>query len=82
MQVFDSPHVKILVGKRTRRRLDASSIVQLVRSFDAPAGILCSVFSISISTLMCSAFSILLFWALCINQVFISICMNGGNESS
>ncbi|KAK7304890.1 hypothetical protein VNO77_42783 [Canavalia gladiata] len=39
-QVFDSPHVKILVGKskRTRRRLDAKSVVQLVRSFDAPIG--------------------------------------------
>ncbi|KAE9598242.1 hypothetical protein Lal_00003980 [Lupinus albus] len=37
-QVFDSPHVQILVGKRTRRRLDANSIVQLVRSFDAPVG--------------------------------------------
>ncbi|XP_019440754.1 PREDICTED: uncharacterized protein LOC109345925 isoform X3 [Lupinus angustifolius] len=28
-EVFDSPHVQILVGKRTRRRLDANSIVQL-----------------------------------------------------
>ncbi|ESW20857.1 hypothetical protein PHAVU_005G020500 [Phaseolus vulgaris] len=39
-QVFDSPHVKILVGKknRTRRRLDAKSVVQLIRSFDAPIG--------------------------------------------
>ncbi|WJX38006.1 hypothetical protein P8452_25709 [Trifolium repens] len=37
-QVFDSPHVQLLVGKRTRKRLDANSIVQLVRSFDAPAG--------------------------------------------
>ncbi|XP_027919243.1 Holliday junction resolvase MOC1, chloroplastic-like isoform X2 [Vigna unguiculata] len=39
-QVFDSPHVKILVGQknRTRRRLDAKSVVQLVRSFDAPIG--------------------------------------------
>ncbi|XP_015958490.1 Holliday junction resolvase MOC1, chloroplastic isoform X1 [Arachis duranensis] len=37
-QVFDSPFVKILVGKRTRRRLDAKSMVQLVRSFDAPVG--------------------------------------------
>ncbi|KAK4278852.1 hypothetical protein QN277_016639 [Acacia crassicarpa] len=37
-QVFDSPHVQILVGKRTRKRLDAKSIVQLVRSFDAPIG--------------------------------------------
>ncbi|XP_058788336.1 Holliday junction resolvase MOC1, chloroplastic [Vicia villosa] len=37
-QVFDSPHVQLLVGKRTRRRLNANSIVQLVRSFDAPPG--------------------------------------------
>ncbi|XP_014500277.1 Holliday junction resolvase MOC1, chloroplastic [Vigna radiata var. radiata] len=39
-QVFDSPHVKILVGQknRTRRRLDAKSVVQLLRSFDAPIG--------------------------------------------
>lgn len=50
MQVFDSPHVKILVGKnkRTRRRLDAKSVVELVRGFDAPIGIL--YFSIFIST--------------------------------
>ncbi|KAI5411751.1 variant 5 [Lathyrus oleraceus] len=38
MQVFDSPHVQLLVGKRTRRRLNANSIFQLVRSFDAPPG--------------------------------------------
>ncbi|XP_028243968.1 Holliday junction resolvase MOC1, chloroplastic-like isoform X1 [Glycine soja] len=40
MQVFDSPHVKILVGKnkRTRRRLDAKSVVELVCGFDAPIG--------------------------------------------
>lgn len=44
MQVFDSPHVQMLVGKRTRRRLDANSIVQLVRSFDAPIGILCFLY--------------------------------------
>ncbi|KAI5411750.1 variant 4 [Lathyrus oleraceus] len=37
-QVFDSPHVQLLVGKRTRRRLNANSIFQLVRSFDAPPG--------------------------------------------
>lgn len=46
-QVFDSPSVKILVGKRTRRRLDAKSIVQLVRSFDAPVGI-CSFSPLSL----------------------------------
>ncbi|KAI4308213.1 hypothetical protein L6164_031311 [Bauhinia variegata] len=37
-QVFDSPHVQIPVGKGTRKRLDAKSIVQLVRSFNAPIG--------------------------------------------
>ncbi|XP_047328923.1 Holliday junction resolvase MOC1, chloroplastic [Impatiens glandulifera] len=37
-QVFDSPHVKVLIGKRVRRRLDAKSIVQLLRSFNAPIG--------------------------------------------
>ncbi|CAL5425489.1 unnamed protein product [Camellia sinensis] len=35
---FDSPHLKVLVGKRIRRRLDAKSIVQLLKSFDAPVG--------------------------------------------
>lgn len=38
--MFDSPHVKVPVGKQTRRRLDAKSIVQLLQSFDAPNGIL------------------------------------------
>ncbi|XP_057480806.1 Holliday junction resolvase MOC1, chloroplastic [Actinidia eriantha] len=37
-QVFDSPHLKVLVGRRIRRRLDAKSIVQLLKSFDAPVG--------------------------------------------
>ncbi|XP_035541416.1 Holliday junction resolvase MOC1, chloroplastic-like isoform X2 [Juglans regia] len=37
-QVFDSPHLQVLVGKRVRRRLDAKSIVQLLRSLDAPSG--------------------------------------------
>ncbi|KAM1000313.1 hypothetical protein ACFX2A_007077 [Malus domestica] len=37
-QVYDSPHLKVLVGKRVRRRLDAKSIVQLLGSFDAPPG--------------------------------------------
>ncbi|GMH07620.1 hypothetical protein Nepgr_009460 [Nepenthes gracilis] len=37
-QVFDSPHLKVLVGKRVRRRLDTKSIVQLVQSFGAPVG--------------------------------------------
>ncbi|XP_026424483.1 Holliday junction resolvase MOC1, chloroplastic-like [Papaver somniferum] len=38
VQVFDSPHVRLLVGKTMRRRLDTRSIVQLLRSFDAPPG--------------------------------------------
>ncbi|KAK6925522.1 hypothetical protein RJ641_007241 [Dillenia turbinata] len=37
-QVFDSPHLQVLVGKRVRRRLDAKSIVQLLRNFNAPTG--------------------------------------------
>lgn len=37
-QVFDSPHLQLLVGKRTRRRLDPKSIIQLLRSIDAPVG--------------------------------------------
>ncbi|KAI6685427.1 hypothetical protein NL676_031340 [Syzygium grande] len=37
-QVFDCPAVPVLVGKRTRRRLDPKSIVQLLRSLDAPIG--------------------------------------------
>jgi uncharacterized PurR-regulated membrane protein YhhQ (DUF165 family) len=43
VQVFDSPHLQVLVGKRVRRRLDVKSIVQLLRSLDAPFGI-CFVF--------------------------------------
>lgn len=39
LQVFDSPHLPVLVSKRVRRRLDAKSIVQLLRSVDAPIGI-------------------------------------------
>lgn len=35
-QVFDSPHLKVMVGKGIRKRLDVKSIVQLIRSFDAP----------------------------------------------
>ncbi|XP_058079028.1 Holliday junction resolvase MOC1, chloroplastic isoform X2 [Magnolia sinica] len=37
-QVFDTPHVKVLIGKRVRKRLDAKSIVELLRSFKAPLG--------------------------------------------
>lgn len=40
LQVFDSPHLKVLVGKRLRRRLDAKAIVQLLQSLDAPVGII------------------------------------------
>ncbi|OMP07387.1 hypothetical protein COLO4_07383 [Corchorus olitorius] len=35
-QVFDSPHLPVRVGNRVRKRLDTRSIVQLVRSLDAP----------------------------------------------
>lgn len=59
MQVFDSPHVQILVGKRTRKRLNASSVVQLVRSFDAPAGMLCFLYLslyINVQTLFYTSF--------------------------
>ncbi|XP_042480031.1 uncharacterized protein LOC122060963 isoform X3 [Macadamia integrifolia] len=35
-QVFDSPHLQVLIGKRIRKRLDAKSIVQLLRNLDAP----------------------------------------------
>ncbi|XP_078436255.1 Holliday junction resolvase MOC1, chloroplastic-like isoform X2 [Wolffia australiana] len=37
-QVFDSPHLKVLVGKTLRKRLDARSIVELIQSFRAPLG--------------------------------------------
>ncbi|XP_057956142.1 Holliday junction resolvase MOC1, chloroplastic [Malania oleifera] len=37
-QVFDSPHLQVLVGKRVRKRLDAKSIVHLLQSFNAPIG--------------------------------------------
>ncbi|KAK8960094.1 hypothetical protein KSP40_PGU011041 [Platanthera guangdongensis] len=35
-QVFDTPYLQVLVGKRTRKRLDAKSIVQLLRGLGAP----------------------------------------------
>lgn len=38
LQVFDSPHLKVLVGKGVRKRLDAKAIVQLLQSFEAPLG--------------------------------------------
>ncbi|XP_019155301.1 PREDICTED: uncharacterized protein LOC109152187 isoform X2 [Ipomoea nil] len=37
-QVFDSPYLKVMVGKGVRRRLDAKSIVQLLQSFEVPVG--------------------------------------------
>ncbi|XP_020549942.1 uncharacterized protein LOC105163707 isoform X2 [Sesamum indicum] len=37
-EVYDSPHLKVLVGKRIRKRLDAKSIVQLLQRIDAPTG--------------------------------------------
>lgn len=37
-QVFDSPHLIVPVGKRLRKRLDARSIVEMVRSLEAPLG--------------------------------------------
>ncbi|KAJ0978970.1 hypothetical protein J5N97_014444 [Dioscorea zingiberensis] len=37
-QVFDTPNVKLLVGKTVRNRLDARSIVQLLQTFGAPYG--------------------------------------------
>uniref|UniRef100_A0A7N0UEG7 Holliday junction resolvase n=1 Tax=Kalanchoe fedtschenkoi TaxID=63787 RepID=A0A7N0UEG7_KALFE len=37
-EVFDSPTLKVLIGSRVRRRLDAHSIVKLLRSFGAPFG--------------------------------------------
>ncbi|EOA28843.1 hypothetical protein CARUB_v10025086mg, partial [Capsella rubella] len=36
-QVFDTPHIPVLVGKRVRKRLDAKSIVQLIQSLDVPS---------------------------------------------
>ncbi|KAL3621950.1 hypothetical protein CASFOL_034146 [Castilleja foliolosa] len=37
-QVYDSPHLKVLVGKRVRKRLDVKSIIQLLQTVDAPIG--------------------------------------------
>ncbi|KAL1555174.1 Holliday junction resolvase MOC1, chloroplastic [Salvia divinorum] len=37
-QVYDSPHLKVLVGKRVRKRLDLKSIIQLLQKVDAPTG--------------------------------------------
>ncbi|XP_039129018.1 Holliday junction resolvase MOC1, chloroplastic-like [Dioscorea cayenensis subsp. rotundata] len=37
-QVFDTPNVKVLVGKRVRNCLDARSIVQLLQTFGVPHG--------------------------------------------
>ncbi|XP_047939003.1 Holliday junction resolvase MOC1, chloroplastic [Salvia hispanica] len=37
-QVYDSPHLKVLVGNRVRKRLDLKSIIQLLQKVDAPIG--------------------------------------------
>ncbi|WOK93617.1 hypothetical protein Cni_G02317 [Canna indica] len=37
-QVFDTPNLEVLVGKRVRKRLDARSMIQLLQSFSAPLG--------------------------------------------
>lgn len=37
-QVFDNPHLQVLVGKSVRKRLDAKSIAQLLHSLGAPLG--------------------------------------------
>lgn len=37
-QVYDAPNVKVFIGKRVRRRLDARSIVSLLRDLGAPSG--------------------------------------------
>ncbi|KAH9741783.1 Holliday junction resolvase MOC1 [Citrus sinensis] len=37
-EVFDTPHLPVLVGKRVRKRLDAKSMILLLRSLDAPIG--------------------------------------------
>ncbi|KAE8657852.1 Detected protein of unknown function [Hibiscus syriacus] len=37
-QIFDSPYLPVQVGNRVRKRLDARSIVHLVKSLEAPTG--------------------------------------------
>ncbi|KAG6537220.1 hypothetical protein ZIOFF_002306 [Zingiber officinale] len=37
-QVFDTPNMEVLVGKRVRKRLDARSMIQLLQTFGAPLG--------------------------------------------
>ncbi|KAL5766235.1 hypothetical protein ACOSP7_016852 [Xanthoceras sorbifolium] len=37
-QVFDSPHLPVLISGKVRKRLDAKSIVILLRDLDAPVG--------------------------------------------
>uniref|UniRef100_A0A1J3CGR8 Holliday junction resolvase MOC1, chloroplastic n=1 Tax=Noccaea caerulescens TaxID=107243 RepID=A0A1J3CGR8_NOCCA len=37
-QVFDTPHLPVLFGKRVRKRLDAKSILELIRSLEIPSG--------------------------------------------
>lgn len=37
-QVYDSPHLQVLVGNRVRKRLDVKSMIQLIQKVDAPIG--------------------------------------------
>ncbi|XP_074565907.1 Holliday junction resolvase MOC1, chloroplastic-like [Curcuma longa] len=37
-QVFDTPNMQVLVGKKVRKRLDARSMIQLLQTFGAPLG--------------------------------------------
>ncbi|PWA58826.1 hypothetical protein CTI12_AA354540 [Artemisia annua] len=37
-EVYDSPNVKMLVGKRIRRRMDTKAMVELLRSLNIPNG--------------------------------------------
>ncbi|CAL9044083.1 unnamed protein product [Musa banksii] len=37
-QVFDTPNLQVLVGKKVRKRLDARSMIRLLQSFGAPLG--------------------------------------------
>ncbi|PKA62865.1 hypothetical protein AXF42_Ash018859 [Apostasia shenzhenica] len=37
-QVFDTPFLRVLVGKTTRKRLDPRAIVKLIHNFGAPPG--------------------------------------------
>lgn len=77
-QVFDSPHLKVLVGKGVRKRLDAKAIVQLLRSFEAPLGttkaIMLEIFQISVLN-----FLSYLVWMTCAYflETFLLVCPFG-----